>query len=259
VHPERRFLGTPAAVLFLPKDVTAFPKEQALPKRRRDPIPLAHPHTLIRVVPERKRARGPRLQLAEYRGLYETSGNPLWLWSAYNFCRGMRLRVPRWVLHEFDEASNRLMYTRAPDEQPFFDDARPYRSWQHAVAAAFGFGVGHDGASDPFRARLRDADNLHLAVRVRVLVDGEGIGPTKAAASVAHQCGVDEKTVRNAWTTFERVALAGDLDEQRAVVARLDREMQQYQQDNGRPITLGRPITAGFRNQQKSRQRKQPT
>jgi hypothetical protein len=203
-----------------------------------------------------------RLQLIEYQRMYEAAGNPLWLWASRQWCRRVQLRFPPWLLAAFDHLTDAMVGVRAPEEQRFFA-AQPYRHWKDALALAQGFYPQHGGgASDPFRSRLREIDDLHLAVRVRALVDGERIGQTKAAAVVASQCSVDQGTVEDAWAKYRQAARARPLSTQRQAIKRWDADIQAYKAGPGvrRPDVpmppFGRPITASLRRKPKRGNRK---
>ena len=164
------------------------------------------------------------LRLERLRAEFEASKNPLVLWEAYRFARIVHLRAPEWVSPEWifqglDDVAERLLKLT-------FDDERSGEThWLRALAGAFGFAVQNGGgASDPFLARQRGLDHLELAVRVRILVDGDGHNETDACYLVSQQRGVSQATVSRAWKKFESAARIEDVEVQRGSLAVLDEQ-----------------------------------
>jgi hypothetical protein len=194
--------------------------------------------------------------------LFQQTGNPLFLWNVYQICRETNTPFPSWVLKAFDEQARRLddVQNRDPDLSQFTHEA-PYREWKKATLTAFGFNLRkYGGESDPFRAKLRAYDDLHLAIRVRVLVDGpEKLEPLKATAYVARKeggCGNSETTVRTAWKKFGNIARAFSLQQQLHEIQSLDVLIEQARQRDGAgAVYLGRPVVAKLRCQRARKRR----
>jgi hypothetical protein len=161
--------------------------------------------------------------MAEFHGLdetmrleFEATKDPRVLWSAYQQCRliqrvGGDAPVPEWVFAEFDAIALRLA---AQCERGRFTGTAERRHWTRAVAEIFGFHAPiMGGPTDPFKRSK--SDNIWLAERVRVLVDGDGLNQTDACYLVSNKYGVAEATVRRAWKQFAVVARSEDIDSQR--------------------------------------------
>lgn len=154
----------------------------------------------------------------ELRLEFEAGQSPSTFWAAVRLAFLIRehLPMPEWVWKELDAIAGRLHSARwsSYDDQMNLDPGAA-EDWQRKVLTAFGFHWSEaGGASNPFKADDRRIGFVHLAERVRLLIDGEGLNQTNAVMLVAQQQGASEATVLRAWKAFAaatRVASVEDL------------------------------------------------
>jgi hypothetical protein len=160
--------------------------------------------------------------IAKDKLMYEQTGNPLYLFSAWSMSRrgpaGAKFgTVPDWVLAAVDRAAEHL----ASMEETVIVDGTLPAHWTKVIAEAFGFASADakGGAGrDPFGRLLDEHEWRLLATRVRVLL-ADGHQLTYARQFVSQTCGVSEMVVRRAWDQFGAALEAGDVEQHRRDVA----------------------------------------
>ncbi len=145
---------------------------------------------------------------------FERTHDPLIALAAFRTSRGHRkfdvspIPVPQWILRFLDAFTERLEQVGDDGQAPDFD-------WQSAIVQSLGFRPStRGGPSNPFRTEARNEDRYTFAVRMRVLIDGDGQQETYAAEEVARYWGVSASTVRRAWKVYGPVVRTEDLEEQ---------------------------------------------
>jgi hypothetical protein len=140
---------------------------------------------------------------------FEESPNALILFRAYGISRRFpREPIPEWILTALDEIARRPEETGGNVQSPGFD-------WQSVFIRSLGFRASsRGGPSNPFRVAARNDDWYTFAVRMRVLIDGDGQQATYAAEEVAKYWGIDASTVRRAWKRYRAVVRNENLQEQ---------------------------------------------
>lgn len=169
-----------------------------------------------------------------YRDRAEYLSNPLYMWSAYQFCRLRHIEHPEWLTHYLAETASRIVLVGIERATKRLGNSEG-QAWQDDIIGALGFSKNTAGGrSDPYAAMAKQVQSWDYAMRVRVLVDAEDHNETDACYLVARRCGVSEATVSRAWKRFgDRVRL-GDLGAQRAALDADDHDL--------RPVPDGRVL-----------------
>ena len=185
--------------------------------------------------------------LEEHRARYELTGDSFEIWNAYHLCRsversGADLPLPEWVLGEFDKIVDRfhsaqrarIRYPGGPTDD---------RHWKTIVVEAFGFPTRKGQATDPFERSSRHDVGIDLAIRVRLLVHGNGYKESNAIMIVSGEQGVSEPTVRRAWIRFASVVRREELPTQRDSMEVLDRQLREANEIECRHVEKSSPRT----------------
>jgi hypothetical protein len=150
--------------------------------------------------------------LEESRQLFLATQNPVFVFRGIAFARRYG-RQAEWALSEIHEMSRRLL------RGGIGDGIHDTDKWYERVIIALGFPHTGGGPIDPFKQARREYLAMEVAVRVRILVDGDQLTPNKASLCVAADAGVSKSTAKRYWERYGAFARRSLIEDQREAIA----------------------------------------
>ena len=129
------------------------------------------------------------LKLRKLKHLFNTYGNPIYIWEAYATCREYEIKIPNWVLEYFDSCTEKLMRIS------------PSPRSSDKVYQALKF---NDKRRSPFTRREDVELAIDIAIKAHEL-ENQGQMLKNIFGELAEEYSVSEKTVEKHYYKYEEV------------------------------------------------------
>jgi hypothetical protein len=131
------------------------------------------------------------LELRKLKCLFNSLGNPIYIWEAYATCREYEIDIPNWILEYFDSCTKKLIRISPSNSERARDK----------VYQALKF---NDKNRSPFARRVDVEIAINIAIHVCDLKD-KGKKLTIIYDELAEEYSVSEKTIERHYRKYEEL------------------------------------------------------
>ena len=130
------------------------------------------------------------LKLRKLKHLFNTYGNPIYIWEAYATCREYEIKIPNWVLEYFDSCTEKLMRIS------------PSPRSSDKVYQALKF---NDKRRSPFTRREDVELAINIAIKAHEL-ENQGQMLTNIFEALAEEYSVSKKLLKSTTTSMKKLS-----------------------------------------------------